>query len=317
MALVLFGLAIAFVVTEIGTRLYVRARAHDYISVRGYGVSDVPGIAYLPLANQRSFSNNLGLINDTDTAPQKPPGTFRILVLGDSVAQVVMDRDGRPDGDGRKFHDDLFSKQLEVLLRSRTGRDVEVLNLSATGLSLAQELTLFRARGAALDPDLVLFAYCYNDPIATEIGPRGFSDTPTFPAVAWLIERLTTLDDRRREGTWYDPNKAPYRGLEVTFAEVGALASERKVAVVGLPLLWNDRAKQIHLAALEELTSRNHVPYVNLWERLRGNDLESLASRQQPRDRAHYTLPAHQLVAKALADAVTPVIAENLWPPRP
>lgn len=314
LALVLFGLAIAFVITEIGTRIYIRARAHDFIAVHGYGPSDVPGIAYLPRPNQRvgglPFSNNLGLINATDATPRKRPGTFRILLLGDSVAQVVMDRDAH------RFHEDLFSTRLEVLLRSRTGRDVEVLNLSATGLSIAQELSLFHARGSSLEPDMVLFAYCYNDPIETEIGPRGWSDPPTFPAVAWLIVRLWTQDERRNDTVWYDQTGAVYHRLEGTFAELGALARQRKVAVVGLPLLWNDPVKQVHLAALEELTARNQLPYVNLWEPLRTTDLESLSSREMPRDHIHYTAPAHALVAHALADAVTPVVAEDLWPPR-
>ena len=313
LALVLGASAIAFAVTEIGTRWYVRARGHEFIAVRGYGTSDVPGIAYLPLPNSvvegLPFSNNLALINDRDTTPQKPAGSFRILVVGDSVAQVVLDRQAH------RFHEDLFSTRLEELLRSRTGRDVEVLNLSATGLSLAQELALFRARGSALEPDLVLFAYCYNDSVATAVGPRGWSDTPTFPAVAWLIERLRNQEESRWEQRWYDSSGPTYHKLEETFGEVGALARQRKVAVVGLPLLWNDPAKQVHLAALEELTARYEVPYVNLWDRLRGTDLESFSSRELPRDHIHYTPRAHALIAEALADAVTPVVAGAAWPP--
>lgn len=43
LALVLFGLTIAFVMTEIGTRAYIRARAHDSIAMHGYGTSESAG----------------------------------------------------------------------------------------------------------------------------------------------------------------------------------------------------------------------------------------------------------------------------------
>jgi lysophospholipase L1-like esterase len=308
-ALVLFGVVVALALAEIGTRVYIDLRARNSIAVYGYGPSDVPGIAYLPKPHQtvngRPFSNNLGLINAGDTSAQKAAGTFRIVLLGDSVAQVVLDQEGQP------LHELLFSTRLATLLRTRTGRDVEVLNLSATGLSLAQELQLFQARGAALDPDLVLFAYCYNDPVATEIGSTGWSDPPTFPAFVWLIVRLWTQDARRNETSWYDRDGPVYHELEATFAAVGALARQRRVAIVGLPLLWNDRAKQIHLPALEELTARYEVPYVNLWERLHAADLESLSSRELPRDHVHYTPGAHALVAQALADAIRPMITDE------
>ena len=121
---------------------------------------------------------------------------------------------------------------------------------------------------------------------------------------------------RRREWSWYDHTGAIYHRLEATFAELGALARQRKVAVIGLPLLWNDPAKQVHLATLEELTARNQVPYLNLWERLRTTDLESLSSRDMPRDHIHYTPAMHALVADTLADAVAPVVAADRWPPR-
>jgi lysophospholipase L1-like esterase len=314
LALLAFGTTLALAVSEIGVRLYVRMQARSLVP-KGYVRSDVPGIQYLPgtnmkLVSGRPFSNNLGLINASDTAPQKPSGTFRILVVGDSVAQVVMDMDtGDPN-----FHEALFTSRLERLLRATTGRDVEVLNLSATGLSLAQELLLVQARGLPLDPDVILFAYCYNDPVETPVWDMA-NEPITFPALVWLATWLYDGHaERLREGDWYQSGPT-YERLEQKFAELGALGGTRKVAVIGLPMLWNDAAQQIHLPKVEELTARNRLPYIDLWACLRASEPERWVSRDIPRDHIHYTAPVHRLVAEMLASIVTPIVTEGAWPP--
>ncbi|HKE10320.1 MAG TPA: hypothetical protein VKE73_01990 [Myxococcota bacterium] len=94
--------------------------------------------------------NALGLRGPERTAA-KPPGTLRILVLGDSFAFGF--------GVGQ---DEMFSAELERLLRER-GLQVEVLSSGVPGWSLDNELVYLRTEGFDLDPDLILIATCEND----------------------------------------------------------------------------------------------------------------------------------------------------------
>jgi hypothetical protein len=215
----------------------------------------------------------------------------------------------------RPIHAALFTGRLEALLRERTGRPVEVLNLSAVGLSLAQELVLLHARGRALEPDIVLFAYCYNDPVETDVGRHAWQDSPTFPAVLWLLDHIDEQDAARREDEWYAPSSDTYRRLESTFRDLGVLAQQQRIALVGLPLLWNSRARQIHLSTVEKLTAANRIPYLDVWPQFSAAHAERWTSPHVPTDHIHYTAAAHGLLAETLAAALAPTILEGRWPP--
>lgn len=108
-------------------------------------------------------ANRLGY-RDRDHALTKPPGTYRIAVIGDSVAA----------GWGVEQTADLFAPRLERLLNGGRGEGgggagdgeaqrFEVLNFAVTGYNTAQQVETLASRGLAFDPDLVIVAYCLND----------------------------------------------------------------------------------------------------------------------------------------------------------
>lgn|GEM_PF-768756 len=121
-------------------------------------------------------ANRLGY-RDRDHEPTKPPGTYRIVVIGDSVAA----------GWGVEETADLFAPRLERLLNGRAngpaeersgavgkeggtegGTDggsqrFEVLNFAVTGYNTAQQVETLASRALLFHPDLVLVAYCLND----------------------------------------------------------------------------------------------------------------------------------------------------------
>ncbi|MBI5524858.1 MAG: hypothetical protein HY897_00840 [Deltaproteobacteria bacterium] len=102
--------------------------------------------------------NALGM-NDYEYTEEKPAGTYRILVLGDSVAY----------GCGVQKHE-TFENQLEMLLeRAHDGRRFEVLNMAVPGYNTKQELVKFERDGLRLAPDLVLVAYVMNDDVVTPV----------------------------------------------------------------------------------------------------------------------------------------------------
>ncbi len=90
-------------------------------------------------------------LRDREFAIPKPPGTRRILLLGDSVVYGV----GVP-------RDATLSRALENALSSR-GHEVEVVNSGCHGWSTYNQLHFYRDHGHAFGADLVVLVFCLND----------------------------------------------------------------------------------------------------------------------------------------------------------
>ena len=94
--------------------------------------------------------NSLGLRN-REIGP-KPPGTFRILFLGDSMLFFGATESGS-----------LFTQVLEENLHQGLGRAVEVINAGVPGYTTYQELEFLKLYGLTMDPDLVILGFVFND----------------------------------------------------------------------------------------------------------------------------------------------------------
>jgi lysophospholipase L1-like esterase len=99
-------------------------------------------------------------IRDRDYPIAKEEGTYRIVVIGDSIGfgyckpQEVLPMEAT------------FVKLIEKQLVTSPPpgySKLEVINLSVSGYNSVQEVEFFREKGLALEPDLVLVAYCLND----------------------------------------------------------------------------------------------------------------------------------------------------------
>jgi lysophospholipase L1-like esterase len=113
-------------------------------------------LLYEPKPNTRDI-NAYG-VRDFPFAVEKPAGTFRIVVLGDSIGFGFCN-DRQP-----LAVEDTFAKVLERDLRRRfPAQPIEVLNLSVSGYDTVQEVEFLSRKGLPLHPDLVLLAYCLND----------------------------------------------------------------------------------------------------------------------------------------------------------
>jgi lysophospholipase L1-like esterase len=105
----------------------------------------------LAFHDYRGASNRLGY-RDRDHQLAKPEGTYRIVVLGDSIgAGLRVER-----------YEDTFPAILEASLL-QAGHAVEVLNFSVSGYNTRQEVETLEDKALAYDPDLVLLQYCLND----------------------------------------------------------------------------------------------------------------------------------------------------------
>jgi hypothetical protein len=91
--------------------------------------------------------NSKGL-RDREYPYEKPPGVFRILVLGDSFADAL-----------EVPLEDSFHEVLESLLSERLDTPVEVINGGVWGYGNDLELLFYRLEGYKYQPDLVLLAF--------------------------------------------------------------------------------------------------------------------------------------------------------------
>ncbi len=141
----------------------------------------------LPARMDRDPRNSQGF-NDTEWAIPKPPGTFRIVALGDSFAFGVVG-----------YEKNFLTILEEKLTGSGPGR-VEVCNLGIPALDPIDYLQLLNLEGRELEPDLVLVClFAGNDFVRTARGSRlRLRNTRTF-AVLWRMWRLREESRRREE----------------------------------------------------------------------------------------------------------------------
>lgn len=90
------------------------------------------------------FRTNSAGFRDVEHELEKPPGVFRVVVLGDSFMEA-----------GQVALESSFVRLLEARLGARRA---EVINLGVSGYGTAQELLMLREEGLRYDPDLVLLA---------------------------------------------------------------------------------------------------------------------------------------------------------------
>jgi hypothetical protein len=121
----------------------------------------VEGVAYVTINNEGFRDRNHGVA--------KPPGTFRVVVLGDSNAEAF-----------QVPQEDAFWSVLERRLQScpwLSRRPVEVLNFGLSGFGTTQELLTYEKFARKYRPDIVLLAFFIGNDLRdnvrslTEAGP--------------------------------------------------------------------------------------------------------------------------------------------------
>ena len=154
---------LALVAAEALVRVFDLAPQVSVIERGRFRLSRNPGIGYEPVPNldyrgdDLSFfdytgaSNSLGY-RDREHEVEKPAGTYRVVVIGDSIAAGLK---------VERFEDTL-PPLLEGELRE-AGVPAEVISLAVSGYNTRQEVETLRDKGLAFDPDLVLVAYTLTD----------------------------------------------------------------------------------------------------------------------------------------------------------
>jgi hypothetical protein len=156
-AIVLASLIVGVAIMEIGLRVLGISYPAFMMLDPVRGNSLFPGAEGWQIREGRAYVriNRYGL-RDKEYSPTKPPGTFRIAVLGDSFAEAM-----------QVPRENAFWSVMENNLgrcAGFAGRPVEVINFGISGHGTAQQLLTLRENVWKFDPDLVLLAfYTGND----------------------------------------------------------------------------------------------------------------------------------------------------------
>lgn len=288
-------------------------------------------------------ANSLGY-RSPERPAAKPAGVFRIVVLGDSIAE----------GLGVDDVADTFPARLERRLRAE-GRPVEVLNFAVTGYNTAQEVETLAARALSFEPDLVLLAYCLNDRrppdprIVAALSQEAARPGAVAPAAVAGIQR-TLLASALYRLAWLrfatppevempagvDPEAPPPRpdqiaeryedgvpvagpaAVEAAFARLAGIARREAaagrpfaVAVVVFPYLRQlFRAPYAdHHAHVSGLAARHGFAYLDLGDSFRA--CARASNQPLALDRYHPTAAGHACAAEAIGGWL---VAEGLVP---
>jgi len=251
-------------------------------------------------------------VRDVERPAAKPPGTFRLLVLGDSLTL----------GAGLPL-DATYSKVLERALRAE-GRGggaspIEVWNAGVIGYNAAQEATWFERHGAALEPDLVVIGFCLNDFgaseeqrlegdhwridfVAPELVPLPFGGGPlerTLASRSALARRVLRVLPHDPEVPILDrldrANGAAYAAIAARARAGGA-----RLAIVILPYL-DSSPPELALAGdrMVGIARDLGVPLLDL--RRAFGDPPPPALRIHPEDPWHPGTEGHRLIGEAIA----------------
>jgi len=120
----------------------------------------VMGIALIPnmkVVHSRGCFTGLVETNrwgfrDRDRTLEKPPGVFRIALVGDSAVEAV-----------HVQPDQVMNIQMEKQLQQQGYRNIEVMNFAVEGIGTTQELLLYKNQVRQFHPDLVIILFSDND----------------------------------------------------------------------------------------------------------------------------------------------------------
>jgi lysophospholipase L1-like esterase len=270
-----------------------------------------PGARWRTSVGDHRVSINAHGLRDREVGPPEP-GTFRILVLGDSVTF----------GHGVAI-DDTYVRQLEQRLAGREPR-IEVLNAGLPGWSTRQQRIFYREHTAGLAPDLVLVGFVLND--VTELH-RGLiridpeREAALFRTLGWLAGHSATVAAvKRAYETLRNPEQRQIReirelatnadspevqqAMDLAFAELRALVALARARGHALGLLVfpfrfqflveNLDAPQRRLRRFAEEES---IPFLDTLPLLRKYPVADVLQ-----DHDHFTPLGHVVVAEALLD---------------
>jgi len=274
--------------------------------------SDDPRVVHEHRPNGKAFlmgvkvtTNSFGL-REGERSLAKPPGTYRIVALGDSITMGWGVRQNMT-----------YPVQLERRLNAQppkgfpAGLHYEVLNLGVGNYNTVQEVMRLRNLGLPFNPDLIILGYFINDAEPTPKPGRGFLIEHSY-LYAFAASRIRLV--KPNTGTYldyyrglYGDNEPGWQAAQAALRELVSIGQERSVPVMMfiIPEMHElgDRYPfaDIH-RKLEQVGAAFGLPVVDLLPALKGRKPES-ALWVSPLD-AHHNAEAQGLLANGIYEAL-------------
>lgn len=294
------------------------------------------GYGYKQLPHQAAWSGGAPVYTNAygfrgpEWAVPKPPGTFRVMVLGDSLSFGLL-----------VAYEDTFAARLQQALRAR-GPGTEVVLAAVGGWDTAQELAFLEQEGLDYQPDVVVLGFYYNDyrrpsdsarPVL--LMPQGRVDErPSW--LRWIPYRfvyavkrsalVTFLRNRLANvlsgGTWrQEPNfysalmdnqvalesEERITAVQQMLVRMSAICAARgvRLLVAHLPpinLFWHPRGSRAYVANLQRFCREHGLEFLDLSDRF-WEERDTKALYLYPWD-AHLSPRGHAIVAEELTREV-------------
>lgn len=248
--------------------------------------------------------NSLGMRGDA-VVLKKPPNTFRVVCLGDSITF----------GEG-VYEEQTYPQLLQGILSRRfPTMKVEVINAGVQGYGIREETELFFARCRSMQPDVVTLGLFLNDamefPETIRLNDEISRDAKLsvlsrMSRLCELIERnhrTATLQDEYFSGIRrsFDSEKWKKDAQLITTLQTTSTEDYFKLVVVLFPILWNLDGAYPFDDLHERIRRDIKVPIVDLLDSYRGMSAESLWVH--PTDH-HPNAKAHRIAAERIAKAI-------------
>ena len=230
LALLVFALVLTTLFLEAGLRIAFYHSKDFSMEMWKYAVrlkrpvAD-PNLSFAHAPNSQAFLmgvdvkiNSHGL-RDYEYSLIKPPGTYRIMLLGDSTTF----------GWGVRLEDTAAKILEHKLSEARVAgyERFEVINAGVGNYDTVQEVTYYKTWGRAFHPDLVILVYFINDPEPVPVEKKGFLIDRSY-LIAFLANRYDGV--LRRIGSrpsWrdyyaslYDDNKPGFQACKAALKNV-------------------------------------------------------------------------------------------------
>jgi lysophospholipase L1-like esterase len=245
----------------------------------------IPKLSFVHQPNSQAFlmgvnvSINSQGLRDYEYPLAKPPGVYRVMLLGDSTTL----------GWGVPFNE-TTAKILERELNAEHipgYQRFEAINAGVGNYDTVQEVTYYETRGRAFQPDLVVLVYFINDPEPVPVERKGFLIDRSY-LIAFAVNRFDGVllrigarpDWNQYYASLYNDNLSAFQACEAALLDLAKTTrnDNTKFLVAILPELHqlNDAYPftTAHQKIKDVLASEN-VPVLDLIDGLRNHGRES------------------------------------------